>query len=290
MVSEMSYGRPDLVVVGSTNVDMSVDVIRIPRPGDTVLGSDTQISPGGKGANVAVAAARNGATVAFVGAVGADDHGAFLTTALQNEGVDTTLLRRVDRPTGAAYITVDADGQNAIVVSAGANAAVTAEHVDAAAQTIAAAPVTFSVLEVPMDAVVRAAEHARRMVVNASPVRSLPDALLSTLDPLIVNRAEAVELVDAADATDDELLDGLLDMGVRSAVVTAGAAGAIAADQRGQFTAAAPKVDVQDTTGAGDALSGALCHHLASGRSLRDALAPAVAAAAESVTRRGAQG
>lgn len=289
VLSGMSLQGPDLVVVGSMNADVVVEVERIPRPGDTVLGSNTQISPGGKGGNVAVAAAKAGAQVAFVGAVGEDDHAGMLENALLAAGVDVTHLHHVQAPTGTAYITIDAHGENAIVVAPGANAALSASEVDAAADTLSVAAVVFGVLEVPMDALSRAAGHARRMVLNASPVQELPDPLLRRLDPLIVNRGEAIELA-GVDGSDDHLLDALLGKGVRSVVITLGSAGAIGATAHERFIAAAPEVDVVDTTGAGDTLAGVLCHHLAQGLPLPEALPHAVASAADSVTRRGAQG
>lgn len=283
-----------LIVVGSANLDVVVSVQRHPRPGETVLGGDTRTAPGGKGANTAVAAARLGADVALLGAVGKDAGGDTLLAALADAGVDTALVRRVDAPSGAAYITVSEQGENAIVVSPGANAHVSARDVDAASEAIRAARVVFAVLEVPMEtvraAVARAAKAEVRFVLNASPVATLDDSTMAALDPLIVNQHEAAELLGGSDGSAAELASGLRALGARSAVVTCGADGAVVADESGVAEVPAPAVEVVDTTGAGDAFAGALCCRLAAGYSLVDAARDAVLVAADAVTRHGAQG
>lgn len=291
---------PQLIVVGSANVDVTVAVQRHPRPGETVLGGDTTVSPGGKGANTAVAAARAGADVALLGAVGSDAHGELLLSALAAAGVDTSLVRRVDDPSGAAYITVAADGENAIVVSPGANAQVSAVDVDQAHAEVAGAAVLFAVLEVPLPtvrhAVATAAAAGVRVVLNASPVAALERETLERLDPLIVNQHEATALLstdpEAASArkrTPEELATALLELGPRSVVVTLGAEGALVADSTATTHVPAPRVQAVDTTGAGDTFAGVLCAHLTNGAPLADAARAAVIRAAEAVTRSGAQ-
>ncbi|MPY77251.1 MAG: ribokinase [Actinophytocola sp.] len=289
----------DLIVVGSANVDRVVRVERRPAPGETVLGGDTALFPGGKGANTAVAAARQGVRTGFVGAVGDDDGGALLLASLAEAGVDTSTVRRVDGPSGTAHITVTPDGENAIVVSPGANARVSVADVRRAGDVVSAASVLFAVLEVPLEtvcyAVAHASAHGVRVVLNASPVAELPAETLAALDPLIVNKHEAAVLLGGTgdELSGEELAAGLRDRGLRSVVVTLGAAGAIIADADAVVAVPAPELGdgrVVDTTGAGDAFAGALAAKLATGAPLPDAARHAVIYAAESVLRHGAQG
>ncbi|CAM3600587.1 ribokinase [Kibdelosporangium persicum] len=270
-------------MVGSANADLVVAVERRPGPGETVLGSDTSVLPGGKGANTAVAAARLGAKVALLGAVGNDGHGELLLESLRTAGVDTSLVRRSDRPTGAAYIFVTPDGENSILVSPGANSALSEQDVD-----LADARVLVASLEVPLPtvehAVAVAVQRGIRPVVNISPMAELSAGTLAALDPVVVNEHEAAQLIgQGAD------LRGLLDLGPRSAVVTLGARGALVIEADGTHEVESPKVDAVDTTGAGDAFTGALAAQLAEGADLVTAAHLAVKVAAISVTRKGAQ-
>ncbi|MBA0124010.1 ribokinase [Haloechinothrix sp. YIM 98757] len=286
-----------LVVVGSANRDVTVEVRRRPGPGETVFGGDTRTGTGGKGANVAVAAARLGATVAMVGSVGKDVAGDELLASLREAGVGTGLMRRGERPSGAAYITVTPDGENSIIVSPGANAALGAEDVHAAREMLAGADVLCTVLEVPLEAV-RAAvcvavASGVRVVLNASPVVTLDAATMAAADPLIVNTHEARWLLGRQD---DAAVDPagsareLREAGPRSVVVTCGARGAVVADGSGEITwVRAEPVTVVDTTGAGDAFSGALAARLAAGAELVVAAEHAARVAAISVTVRGTQ-
>jgi ribokinase len=276
----------DILVLGSANADLVVSVDRRPGPGETVLGSDTTVLPGGKGANTAVAAGRLGARVGFLGAVGADAYGDLLVDSMRAAGVDVSLVRRSRRPTGIAYITLTPDGENSIVVSAGANAGLTEDDVDRA--PIAAAKVLVASLEVPVPVVEHAVAVAggARPVVNLAPATHLSPSTLSAVDPLIVNEHEAAWLLDTSGPVDPRRL---LDLGPRSVVITLGARGAVLADRSGVHEVAAPVVQPVDTTGAGDAFTGALAVGLASGQDLVRAAALAVRVAAVSVTRRGAQ-
>ncbi|GAB3913409.1 ribokinase [Kibdelosporangium lantanae] len=273
----------DVIVVGSANADLVVSVDRRPGPGETVLGSDTEVLPGGKGANTAVAAARLGAGVALVGAVGDDQYGRMLRESLDQAGVDTTALHTSDRPTGVAYIFVTPDGENSILVSPGANSALSADDVQ-----LAAGRVLVASLEVPLPtvehAVAVATKHGIRAVVNVSPIAELSAQTLAALDPIVVNEHEAEAMLGPeADPR------GLLDLGPRSAVVTLGARGALVIEADGVREIESPRVRAVDTTGAGDAFTGALAAKLAEGLSLADAAGYAVKVAAISVTRRGAQ-
>ncbi len=270
-------------MVGSANADLVVAVERRPGPGETVLGSDTSVLPGGKGANTAVAAAKLGAKVALLGAVGRDGYGELLLESLGTAGVDTSLVRRSDRPTGVAYIFVTPDGENSILVSPGANSALTEQDVE-----LADARVLVASLEVPLatveHAVAIAGERGIRPVVNISPMAQLSAETLAALDPVVVNEHEAAQLMGK-----DGDLRGLLDLGPRSAVVTLGARGALVIEADGTQQVESPKVDAVDTTGAGDAFTGALAAELARGEDLVTAAKLAVKVAAISVTRKGAQ-
>lgn len=273
-----------LLVLGSANADLVVEVGRRPAGGETVLGGDTVVLPGGKGANTAVAAARVGASVALVGAVGGDGYGSLLRESLESSGVDTALVKTSSRPTGIAYITVTPDGENSIVVSPGANADVSPSDVDAL--SFGGAAVLTCSLEVPLETVVHAIGAASRAgvrtVLNLSPVAELPAETLRQLTVLIVNEHEAAQL-----APDWR---SLLDLGPSSAIVTLGSRGAAVVQESGVVEVPAIEVDeVVDTTGAGDAFAGALSARLAEGDDLVQAARYAAKVAALSVTKAGAQ-
>jgi ribokinase len=277
----------DVLVVGSANVDLVVAAARRPGAGETVLGGDTELSPGGKGANTAVAAARLGASVALLGAVGEDAYAATLLDSLTESGVRTDLVRRVARPTGVAYITVTPDGENSILVAPGANGEVRADRLE---EMLPEVRVLVASMEIPLDTVERAvgaaAETGVRTVLNLSPVAKILPATLAALDVLLVNEHEAAWLL-GGEGLDDPAK--LLELGPRSAVVTLGAKGALVVTADGVTELASPRVEAVDTTGAGDAFAGALTAALAEGAELADAAARAVRVAAISVTRPGAQ-
>ncbi|WP_235921358.1 ribokinase [Lentzea tibetensis] len=272
-----------LLVLGSANADLVVTVERRPAGGETVLGGDTVVMPGGKGANTAVAAGRIGASVSLLGAVGSDGYGSLLRDSLSSSGVDTSLLISSSRPTGIAYITVTPDGENSIVVSPGANSAVAPSDVDAVDWS--SVRVLACSLEVPLETVAHAVSAAAaagvRPVLNLSPVADLPAETLAVLDPLVVNEHEAAQLAPSFPA--------LLDLGPKSVVVTLGARGAAVVTPAGVTEVAAPSVEVVDTTGAGDAFAGALSARLAAGDALEEAASYAVRVAALSVAKAGAQ-
>jgi ribokinase len=272
-----------VVVVGSANVDLAVDVPRPPKAGETVLGGRLRRSPGGKGANQAVAAAlAGGAETTFVGALGEDEAADLLLVSLGGAGVRTDLVDRADAPTGTAFITVAPDGENAIVVAPGAN-----EHVKvgaAQAERIAEADVVLAQLEIPLDVVAAAAAARKpgaRMILNAAPSRELPDSLWEVLDLLVVNEHEAADLAGEP----EKLLKR-----VPAVVVTLGGEGCVVL-RRDHEPVRIPgiPVDVVDTTGAGDTFCGVLAAALAQGEDLPDAAKRAVAAGALAVTRPGAQ-
>lgn len=286
----MSAGR--VVVVGSANVDLVVDVPRHPAGGETILGGDLRRTPGGKGANQAVAAARaGGADTAFVGALGSDESAELLLSSLTGAGVRTDTVARVDAPTGTALITVSPDGENAIVVAPGANSHV---RVGAAqAERIAAADVVLAQLEIPLDTVLAAA-RARRdgalFVLNAAPSRELPEELWREVDVLVVNEHEAEDLAGGAPSAGPEGLAAALLERVPAVVVTLGGAGSLVTERGGRpVRVPAAQVEAVDTTGAGDTYSGVLAAALARSAELVEAAGLAGAAGALAVTRPGAQ-
>ncbi|ERN45034.1 ribokinase [Prescottella equi] len=267
-----------VVVVGSINIDLVARAARMPAPGETVLGTSFATTPGGKGSNQAIAAAKAGADVAFVGAVGDDTFALELRQTLVDAEVDAERLREVPGPSGVAAITVDSSGQNSIIVVPGANSRVVdLTHDELAA--IADADVLLCQLEIPLDTVTAAARHAAAhgtvVILNPSPAQPLPDGLVDAVDVLVVNETEERQLGENALTR------------VQHVVTTLGADGARYRGPGGeQLRVAAPSVDAVDTTGAGDAFAGALAS--AWSRGPLAALTFACAAGALTATRPGA--
>ncbi|MDH3301427.1 MAG: ribokinase [Acidimicrobiia bacterium] len=311
MTSELQSGTAtpahDVVVVGSLNVDYTTAVRSIPRPGETVLGDDVRTFMGGKGLNQAVAAARAGARVAMIGRVGDDEGGARMRNRLRADGVDDTWIGVDERsPSGAAFITVDDNSENAIVVSPGANATLGVEHVRDAAAVIERAGVLLVQFEVPMAAVAAAVDLATgTVVVNPAPAQPLPGSLFERAAIVIPNRSELATIAGAAiPQTEAEVMalasammaewgdEPTADAGTaatdRRIVITLGADGVLLVEAAGSRRFAAPAVDAVDTTGAGDCFCGSLAARLALGDGIDEAIPWAMAAAAISVTRPGA--
>jgi ribokinase len=273
-------------VVGSLNADLTFRTARLPSPGETLAAHGFGVGPGGKGANQAVMAARLGAAVEMVGRVGDDPFGARLLDALRAQGVGTAHVGLdAAAPTGVAGIVVDDDGRNCILVAAGANGRLTPDLVRGAAGAIRAARVLLCQLEVPVEATLEAFRLARaagvRTVLTPAPVREVPEELLRLTDLCVLNEAESLSLGGPAEA--------IRRRGPAEVIVTLGERGCLLSGPEGDSAFAAPAVAAVDTTGAGDAFVGALAACLAGGIALRDAVPRAVAAAALSVTRAGAQ-
>ncbi|MER5296240.1 ribokinase [Streptomyces pharetrae] len=284
----------DLLVVGSANADLVIGVERRPGPGETVLGSDLAVHPGGKGGNQAVAAARLGARTALLARVGDDAHGRLLLDAQRAAGVDTVGVLVGGAPTGVALITVDPSGDNSIVVSPGANGRLTPDDIRAAVSLFHASRVVSAQLEIPLETVVevvRSLPPDSRFVLNPSPPRPLPTEVLAACDPLIVNEHEAKVLLGDARVSEEpeDWARLLLAKGPRSVVVTLGAAGALVASSDGVARVPSVKVEAVDTTGAGDAFTAALAWRLGAGEPLAEAAAYAARVGAVAVTRAGAQ-
>lgn len=284
-----------VLVLASLNADLVVPVQQRPLGGETVLGGDLVVHPGGKGGNQAAAAARAGARVEVVGRVGDDAYAPLLREALTSAGADVSgVVTTPGAATGVALITVTPDGENSIVVAPGANARVSADDVGEVLAAVAVAQ-----LEVPLEAVValatRCVGSGARLVLNAAPPRDdLPDEVLAACDPLVVNAHEAAALTGAAVARDldaaAEAAEALQRKGCRSVVLTLGGDGAVVLQDDACWHAAAPRVEaVVDTTGAGDCLVGTLAARLAAGDDLTTATADAVRTATLAVLRAGAQ-
>ena len=291
--------RPRVTVLGSLNMDISVTVPRLPEPGATVLGSAARFTPGGKGANQAVAAARLGADVRMAGCVGGDDFGRRLLAALRDEGVGHDGVRvTAEAPTGLAMISVDHAGENIITVAPGANHEVGAAEITAAAST--PCDVLVICAEIPVPAIKAALTKAvltkaGRFILNLAPAPPEPDAaaiVTAGVDWLVVNETEAGAVLGRPVrglAEAGQAAAALLSAGARHAVVTAGAHGAALAGPDGTGTVSAFRIDAVDTVGAGDTFVGALAVALAAGIPAAEAVRAASAAAATAATRAGAQ-
>ena len=281
-----------IVVVGSLNMDLVVRAQHLPAAGETVLGESFATFPGGKGANQAVAAARLGAAVTMIGAVGGDAFGATLRSGLEAAGV-AARLAVVDAPTGVALITLDAAGENTIVVAPGANALLGLGAVGSQCEALAADVLALQ-LEVPLPAVATAIALARaagtRIQLNAAPAQPLPAELLARLDVLVVNRGEAELLAGTAeDTAPEELAHALQSLGPGLVVVTLGAKGALARHGDLTFVQAGFHVKVVDTVAAGDAFAAAFAVATAEDMPVADALRFACATGALATTKHGAQ-
>ncbi len=288
---------PHIVVIGSANTDMVVKVPRIPAPGETVLGGRFVMAAGGKGANQAVAAARLGARVTFVGRLGRDLFGRQTEENLRREAIDTSYLAWDEAaPSGVALIMVSEDGENSIAVAPGANGELTPADVERAEGAIAAAQVVLVQLEVPLAAVERALElaarHGVRTILNPAPAAPVPDGLLRQVDLLTPNEHEARLLSGldaAAESGAEAAARALLGRGVRALAMTLGRRGALVAQEGRLELVPSFQVTPVDTTGAGDAFNGALAFMWAQGRPLGEAVRYANAVAALATTVMGAQ-
>lgn len=283
-----------IVVFGSINIDLVTPVERLPGAGETVLGPEYAIHPGGKGANQALAARRAGGDVALVGAVGRDGFGEAALALLAADGVDLSGVARRDEPTGAAFIAIDRDGANQIIVAAGANA--TAEPGVLRRMPLGAADILLLQCEVPEAANLAAAQAMKaaggRVILNLAPAQEPAAALLACLDIMIVNEHEALVLAQSLGwpENEPEAIAQRLDAerGIAT-VATLGAAGVVAWQGRVRHRLPAPQVAVVDTVAAGDSFTGAFAVDLAAGGDFAQALRHGLAAGSLACTRPGAQ-
>jgi ribokinase len=293
----MKHDRPTLCVVGSSNIDLTFRTARLPQPGETLMGQSFQFGCGGKGANQAVMAARQGARVTMIGKVGRDVFGELLLRNFRDEAIDTTRVGIADElASGVASIVVDDQARNCIIMVPGANGGLTAREVRAAAAAIEMVDVLIGQLEVPLDATLEAFRIARaagvKTILNPAPAGPLSDEILQLTDLCVPNEIEVESLTGQAAQTWEQAEAAarcLLERGPEIVLVTLGERGCLIMERRTVERIPARAVTAVDTSGAGDAFIGALAVHLAEGRSLREAVLRANAGAALSVTRPGTQ-
>ena len=297
MASPKHRSKARVLVVGSCSIDMIVQVDRIPRIGETVIGGKFNSAGGGKGANQAVTAARAGASVEFVGRVGRDDFGKNIVSGLKADGIKVARIQVDPRePSGIAFIFVGGGGENSIAVASGANLRITPRDVAAAKASFSKEAILLVQLETPLAAVAAAVSLAHRrgmhVILNPAPARALPDALLRKVDIITPNEHEAESLtgikVDGAPAA-QAAAKRLHEKGVGTVIITLGSRGAFVSAGGVGALMPAFKAKAVDTTAAGDVFNGALAVALAEGRPLPDAVRFGQAAASISVTRLGAQ-
>ena len=285
---------PDILVVGSLNADLVVRTPRFPQPGETISGEDLQVIPGGKGSNQAVAAARLGTGVSMLGRVGKDNFGDYLLENLKTNKVDAKLVQRDEASTGTAVIIVDSNGQNSIVLSAGANGKVSSADVDAA--SFSDYKLLLLQLEIPIPAVLSAAKRAHekglRVILNPAPAKQLPEELLALADFLIPNETELNLLtgLPVHDLTSaEQAARTLLERGVKNVIVTLGSKGALIVTNEQVSPIESFKVDVVDTTAAGDAFIGGFATALLQDKLLEESVRYGCACGALAATKFGAQ-
>lgn len=290
--------HPDVVVIGSLNMDLVVRAPRLPKGGETLAGHAFATAPGGKGANQAVAAARLGAQVAMIGCVGADPYGDFLTRSLVQEGIDCSGVSVAnDVPTGIASILVDDQGQNAIVIVAGGNGELSGAHLQSQESLLASAKIVIAQLEVPLatvgDALARARALGKTVILNPAPATGpLPADWYAHIDYLVPNESEASLLtglpVDSREQAEIAARQ-LIAAGARQVLLTLGSQGLLQVTAEGCLHHPATPVKAVDTTAAGDTFLGGFAAGLAEGLDVADAIALGQSAAAIAVTRPGAQ-
>lgn len=286
-----------IVVIGSSNTDMTVFTDRLPRPGETVLGGKFRMGAGGKGANQAVAARRLGGEVEFFCKLGCDVFGKDAKLHYENEGLDVSHVMISDKPSGVALITVDAKAENSIVVASGANSDITTDDIDSLKGVISSAGILLMQLEIPVESVMKASrigyENNAFVILNPAPASDLPHDIYRYISLIVPNETEAsimtgIKVNDEASA--EKAADVLMSRGVGNVIITMGSKGSLLCI-RGKSPVFTPavKVDAVDTTAAGDTFCGGLCVALAEGRSLEEAVRFATVASSLAVQKMGAQ-
>lgn len=289
--------RQRITVVGSANVDLTFQTARLPCPGETVAGNMFHQGMGGKGANQAVVAARLGADVAFVACVGNDSFGTEAIRKYQADGINTAFVRRsAERPTGTAAILLDANAENCIVVVPGANGDLSREDVQSAASVIEDSAVVICQLETPVEAAIEAFEFARNSnvltMLTPAPAENVTDELLAVCDLCVPNKTEIAAITGLPVETEADAIRAarcLLHRGVKQVALTMGSDGVLLVDDVDAHLLPAAKVNAVDTTGAGDAFTGAFAVSIANGLNSFEAAQCAIRVAAISVTREGTQ-
>lgn len=285
-----------ILVIGSSNTDMTVVADRLPVPGETVLGGKFAMGQGGKGANQAVAAQRLGGDVTFICKLGRDIFGENAIKEYQKDGMDTSKVMYSDQPSGVALISVDTHAENCIVVASGANGDITVDDIEANRKEIEEAGILLLQLEIPVEAVVRAAKIGHEagvyVVLNPAPACDLPEELYQYLSLIIPNQTE-IALMTGIEARDEEgaakAVEALKAKGVQDVIVTMGSKGSMVYHQGQATFVPSRKVNAVDTTAAGDTYCGGLCVALSEGNDIIKAAEFATAASALTVQKRGAQ-
>jgi len=286
-----------IAVIGSSNTDMVIKTSKLPIPGETILGGKFFMNPGGKGANQAVAAARLGAKVSFIAKTGDDVFGKQARQIFENENINTDyLVTDPGHPSGVALITVDAKGENCIVVAPGSNGYLSQGDIDLAREEILRSDIVLMQLEIPLETVVYAANLAfdagKKVILNPAPAAQITDELLSKLYLITPNETEA-ELISGVPVKDIESATlaarNLFGRGVKVVIITLGSKGALLYTGDEAKLIPSPKVEAIDTTAAGDVFNGAIAVAISEGLELEKAVEFACKAAAISVTRMGAQ-
>ncbi|MDR0697964.1 MAG: ribokinase [Tannerella sp.] len=286
-----------IVVIGSCNTDMVIKSDRLPEPGETIIGNTFMMNPGGKGANQAVAAARMGGNVTFISKTGNDLFGKQSIELYNAEGIKTNyIFSDPDNPSGVALISVDAKGENCILVASGANGTLSIDDIEKAQEEIETSSLVLMQLEIPVKTVEYAAEIAFRkgikVILNPAPAQALTNRLLKSLHIITPNKTEA-EMLSGVKVTDwisaKAASDAISDKGVDIVVLTLGSLGALIKEGKQYHRIEAEKVTAVDTTAAGDTFCGALSVGLSEGMNIVDAVKMACKAAAITVTRMGAQ-
>jgi len=286
-----------ILVVGSSNTDMVIKAEKFPQPGETILGGEFFLFPGGKGANQAVAASRLGGSVTFVARLGNDIFGAQALQHFKTEGIQTDyIISDPVHPSGVALITVDANGENTIVVAQGSNGALSPDDVQQAKNAFDQAEILLMQLEIPLQTVMHAAKlakrHGKKVILNPAPVMTLPPELLGLIYIITPNKTETEALAGIEIKSMDSLeraAEKIREKGVANVIITLGSEGAFIFNDDGGRLISTPVVKAIDTTAAGDVFNGALAVAISEGEELDVAVEFANRAAALSVTRMGAQ-
>lgn len=288
--------QKSILVIGSSNTDMTAKTAELPRPGETVLGGVFTMGPGGKGANQAVAAQRLGGKVKFICKVGHDMFGDNAVAQYEKEGLDTSGILRSELPSGVALIFVDSHAENCIVVASGANGDITEEDIEKSRKDLESCGILLLQLETPIPAVLKAAQIAHKagamVVLNPAPACPLPEEIFKSIDLFIPNETELSTFSGIPVTSKEEAEKAAAAMqakGVGRLIVTMGSKGALICEGGPSVFVPAHKVKAVDTTAAGDTFCGALCVAISEGKSLNEAAEFACAASALTVQKMGAQ-
>ncbi|MFR6246139.1 MAG: ribokinase [Romboutsia timonensis] len=286
----------NICVIGSLNMDLVVNVDTMPKPGQTIIGSNFKEVPGGKGANQAVAMARLNGNVSMIGKVGEDGFGQTLINSLKNDKVDTTYIQTAKGATGVALITVDKNAQNSIVVSPGANFEVKEDDIDNNIEAIKNSDIVVLQLETPLNTIKYALNKAKELnkytILNPAPAVKLDDEIIKNVDLLTPNETELEIISGVSIETEEDIQKAaqiMIEKGVKELIVTLGSKGSLYINKEKSMFKKAYKVEAMDTTAAGDSYTGALAVALSQDKNIEDAMDFASKVGALSVLKEGAQ-